>query len=139
MRVVIDTVVFVRALMNPRGLWGQLLFDRADEYAIIVSPEIAQEVLEVINRPKIRRRLSVAQDIPPNEQILGRLQDAEVVEPRNRIDVCRDPNDNKFIECAVEGRADYIISEDADLLEIKAYEGIRIVSAEEFLNLLDEK
>ena len=50
--------------------------------------------------------------------------------------VCRDPDDNMVLECALEGHAQYIVSGDKDLLELKEFRGIRIVRAAEFLNLL---
>ncbi|HSH78947.1 MAG TPA: hypothetical protein VLA19_10495 [Herpetosiphonaceae bacterium] len=49
--VVIDTVVFVRALLNPRSMWGRLVFDYAGRYRLVVSAPIVREVIEVIQRP----------------------------------------------------------------------------------------
>ena len=59
-----------------------------------------------------------------------------MVEPDQQLAVCRDPSDNKFFECAVAGDADYIASEDRDILSVGEYEGIRTVSTEEFMALL---
>jgi putative PIN family toxin of toxin-antitoxin system len=56
--------------------------------------------------------------------------------PKALTAVCRDPDDNMVLECAVEGNAQYIVSGDKDLLELKEFRGIRIVRAAEFLNLL---
>ncbi len=67
--------------------------------------------------------------------VLSRLEEAEVVEPQERLEVCRDPNDNKFFECAVAARVDYIVSEDKDILAVTAYQGLRTVSAAEFLTI----
>ena len=58
MRAVLDTVIFVRALINPKGRWGRLLFDHSDKYVIVLSPEIVREILEVIHRPELRRAFS---------------------------------------------------------------------------------
>lgn len=65
------------------------------------------------------------------------LSDAAVVTPSQKVNVCRDQHDNKFIECAIAAGADYIVSEDEDLLIIKEYGKIKIVSADAFLQILD--
>lgn len=139
MKAVLDTVVVVRALINPSGRWGRLVFERGDEYGSVVSPEILREILDVINRPQLLKRFAVTKDAPQMTTLLSKLATATVVQPKQRIRVCRDPKDDKFLECAVEGRVDYIVSEDRDLLDIQQYEGIRIVSAAEFLELLGAK
>lgn len=50
--------------------------------------------------------------------------------------VCRDPKDDKFLACAIEGEADYLVSGDQDLLAIGSYQGIQIVKPAQFLNIL---
>ena len=55
------------------------------------------------------------------------------------IHVCRDPSDDKFLECAVEGRANYIVSADKDLLDLKIFEGIEIIEAPVFWQKLREE
>ena len=56
--------------------------------------------------------------------------------PKVLTAACRDPDDNMVLECALEGHAQYIVSGDMDLLELKEFHGIRIVRAAEFLRLL---
>ncbi len=51
MRIVVDTVVFVRALINPYGRWGRLVFEHADRHNLVLSEPITREVLEVLHRP----------------------------------------------------------------------------------------
>jgi len=65
---------------------------------------------------------------------LGFLQVIQI--PKALTAVCRDPEDNMVLECALEGHAQYIVSGDKDLLELKEFRGIRIVRAAEFLSLL---
>ncbi len=65
---------------------------------------------------------------------------SEVVHPARRLNaVPDDPYDNKFVECALEGHADYIISRDGDLLRLRQYEGIRIIDDADFLRVLGEE
>jgi len=59
-----------------------------------------------------------------------------LVEPTHRIDASRDPDDNRVLEAAIAGEADYIVTGDRDLLELGSYEGIRIVTPAEFVALL---
>jgi putative PIN family toxin of toxin-antitoxin system len=54
------------------------------------------------------------------------------VEPRAKIEICRDPDDDKFLECAIDARAVHVVSGDKDLLAIGKYEGVEIVTAAEF-------
>lgn len=56
MRVVIDSVVYVRGLMNPFGRWGTILFDYADAYELVVSPPMLAEYLDVFHRPDLIRK-----------------------------------------------------------------------------------
>ena len=137
MRAVLDTVIFVRALINPRGKWGRLLFEHSDLYVIVLSPEIIKEIISVLYRPSLRRRFPQMAEPAPLEQVLAILERAEVIEPAEKLSVCRDPNDDKFFECAVEGRARYIVSEDKDILDAGEYEGVKTITAERFIRLLE--
>jgi len=137
MRAVLDTVIFVRALINPHGKWGRLLFELSDRYVIVLSPEIIREILSVVYRPSLRERLPEIAEPAPLAQVLAVLECAEVVEPTRELSVCRDPSDDKFFECALEAGARYIVSEDRDILDVGVYESVTPVTAEEFLQLLE--
>jgi predicted nucleic acid-binding protein len=64
------------------------------------------------------------------------LNDALVLEDLYQVRRSRDPQDNLFLACALEGHADYVVSGDAHLLEIKYYHGVQIVTPRQFLGLL---
>jgi putative PIN family toxin of toxin-antitoxin system len=136
MRAVLDTVVFLRALINSHGRWGRLLFDLSDRYVIVLSPEIIKEILSVLYRAELRERFPAMAEPARLELVLAILEGAEVVEPREKVSVCRDPADDKFFECALEGRADYIVTEDKDILAVAEHRGVKTVTAEEFMALL---
>ncbi|HEY8767295.1 MAG TPA: putative toxin-antitoxin system toxin component, PIN family [Dehalococcoidia bacterium] len=135
MRVVVDTVVFVRALINPKGRWGRLLFELRDRYDIVLSPEIAEEILTVLYRSELRKKFPQIDEIAIG-RVLALFEQAGVVEQTEKLRVCRDPTDDKFFECAKAGAAGYIISEDRDILDVGEYDGIQTVSAARFMELL---
>ena len=136
MRAVLDTVVFLRALMNRRGQWGYLLFDLRRHYTLVLSPDVIEEVVEVLNRSGLARRLPPAGDVQWDE-VIDILMEADIVDPSVKLMVSRDIADNKFFECAVEGGADYIISEDRDILDIGEFQGVQTVTAAQFIELLE--
>ncbi len=135
MRAVLDTVVFVRALINPHGVWGQLL-EAYDEYDLVISPAILAEIVDLLNRPELVRRFPRASAVPDVRRVLETIATAEVVEPESVEPVRRDANDDKFFACAVAGGADYIVSEDNDVLALGESRGVRTIRAAEFLALL---
>ena len=60
------------------------------------------------------------------------IQSMEIIEPTSKIEICRDPDDDKFISCAKDAQAMYIVSGDKDLLVIQKFENISIVTAKDF-------
>jgi putative PIN family toxin of toxin-antitoxin system len=134
-RTVLDTVVYVRALINPKGRWGRLVFEVAGRHVVVSSPEIIREVIEVLQRPELRDKLPRLEHSVRFEATLAVLKDAEVVEPMESPAICRDRDDDKFFWCAAEASADYLISEDEDILAIAEHLGTRTITASEFLDL----
>lgn len=137
-RAVLDSVIFVRALINPFSTWGRLVFDLTDTYVPVTSPEIVAEVQSVITRPRLLARYPRMADPARVALIASCLDDAEMFVPDAVPPVCRDQKDDKFFACAVAGRADYIVSEDEDVLAVTEYEGVRTIRTAAFLKLLDE-
>lgn len=137
-RVVFDTVVFVRGLINPTGLGGRLVFDHAADYRLIVSLPILAEVLEVLQRPRLTRKYRGLAGRDPRT-ILSLLAAAEAVDLGEIPPVSRDPNDDKFLATAAAAGADYLVTEDQDLLVLGRYKGVQIVTAAAFLRILREQ
>ncbi len=137
--VVIDTVVFVRALLNPRSMWGRLVFDYAGRYRLVVSAPIVREVIEVIQRPELVRKFRRALPTRNPTTILDILAQAEAVEIADNVPaITRDPKDDKFLLTAALAGADYLVTEDTDILDDFAeYQGVRIVTAAVFLRILE--
>jgi predicted nucleic acid-binding protein len=93
-RTVFDTVVFVRALINPFGVWGRLIFEHGDAYTLIVSPPVVEEILDVLHRPELtgRFRSLAGLDVA---RVIAILDHAEAVELRDIPAVSRDPKDRQ--------------------------------------------
>ncbi|MEA2514604.1 MAG: uncharacterized protein QOJ59_4091 [Thermomicrobiales bacterium] len=136
MRVVFDTVGFVRGLINPQSRWGRILFDHSGTYQLVVSPAIVLEALDVLRRPEVVRLFSTLPGRDP-ARIVSILQNAEAVEPRQTPEISRDPKDDKFLAAALAAGADYLVTEDRDLLDLGTYEGTAIVNATAFIVLVE--
>lgn len=94
------------------------------------------EVLDVLHRSGLRRRFPQIDEVAV-ERALAIIEKAEVVEPEERISICRDPADDKFFECALAGSADYIVTEDKDILAVGEYRGVKPITADDFMAMLE--
>ena len=90
------------------------------------------EIIEVLGRPAFREKYHVQADDIAALLNLMRLR-GELVNPKRALKVCRDPKDDKFLEAAITGQADAIVSGDSDLIELRAIEKIPILRPVEFL------
>ena len=137
MRAVVDTNILVRALIKPHGTVGPVLLRlRHGDYTLLYAQLLLEELVDVLNRPRIREKYQLTdQDI---QTVVGLiLLRGEPVASEKRITACRDPKDDKFLEIAVAGGADVIVSGDEDLLTLHPYAGIPIVMPAVFLQMLD--
>jgi putative PIN family toxin of toxin-antitoxin system len=135
-RAVFDTNVFLRALINPHSRCGRLLDEFADDYELVLSPAIIREVLEVLHRPRLRAKFPQIAQLDM-AHIIALFEQAHVVEPRDVPPVSRDPQDDKFLACARSAMAEYLATEDKDLLVLEEYEDIQICKTTEFIALLE--
>ena len=137
MKVVIDANVVVSALISQRDA-PKLIIDRWREEAfeLVVSESILSEIERVLHYPKIAalHRLNESE----LQEFLTLLRDeSHLVAPRDKLNVSPDETDNRYLECALTGEAEYIVTGDKQhLLPIAEYSGIRIVSPATFLTLL---
>ncbi|MCD6031555.1 MAG: PilT protein domain protein [Thermomicrobiales bacterium] len=136
MRAVLDTIILVRSLLDPFGWSEAIVFDRANEYEAIISPDIVAEYLDVLNRPTLSLKFC-ASETRHLDAVRLFIDRATVVQTSQIARICRDPEDDKFLAAAVAGGAQYIVSEDNDLLDLRNYAGSHIVTAEAFLRILD--
>ena len=132
-KTVIDTNIAVSALIARRGFSAQL-FEKIilGEIQNFTSKEIIEEIEDVLKRKEITKRTAK----PSRDFILTNyLAKSIEVKPKTKVTIVEDKDDNKFIETALEAKADYIVSGDHHLLELKEFRGIKIVKAKELLEL----
>jgi putative PIN family toxin of toxin-antitoxin system len=134
MRVIFDTVVIIRALLDPVSRSGRILFEHSQNYEWIVSLAITAEYLDVTSRPAIASKL--ARRNRSRARFLDLLAESTLVAPASVPAICRDPGDDKFLAAAVAGGSDYIVSADLDLLSLEKYEGIKICDTTTMIDLL---
>lgn len=133
MRAVLDTGVLVSALISRQGTTGAVLQALRDaRFRAIYSIEILVEIIDVLGREPFRTKYHIEVDDITVLINLVRLR-GELVTPGRRIQACRDPNDDKFLEAALAGKADCVVSGDADLLVLTPFEDIPIMRPAEFL------
>ncbi|MEK7521220.1 MAG: putative toxin-antitoxin system toxin component, PIN family [Patescibacteria group bacterium] len=135
LKVVFDTVVFVRGLINPHNFAGKVLFTKGSQYRLFVSKSVLVEILEVLQRPELTKKFKTLENLD-KAKVLELLKNAEVVEVESTPTASRDLKDNKFLALVEAAGADYLVSEDRDLLDLKEYKSTKIVDTETFLNTL---
>lgn len=131
-RVVLDTNIFVSMALG--GQVGKINDEwRAGKFILVVSEDIVSEYLDVLQRPKLHLKSRTI------AAIVNRVyRKAEFVTPEEKIFVVlADTTDNKFVEAAIKGKTDYIVSGDKHLLELKEYKSIPIITAREFIDILE--
>ena len=137
LKLVLDTNVWISGL-----LWGgkpASLVKAAEDrkVSIFISEEIVAEISQVLVYPKIEkiyRSTLNRQDLV--EQVLELVKFTKVA---NKISVIQEhPSDNKFLECAIAAKADFLVSGDKHLLKVVSYEKISILSVNDFLKLLEK-
>jgi len=133
--LVLDTNILVSALVfggPPREILNMII---AGAVNCSLSLPILDELQDVLQRPKFgfspQQAMGIAEDLSTLCAIVNPLEQISVIGA--------DPDDDRILECALEARARIIISGDAHLLDLRAYEGIRIMNPSEFLQMVRER
>jgi putative PIN family toxin of toxin-antitoxin system len=130
LRIVLDTNIYISAIRfggNPEQILDS---GRKRETEILVSEEILGETAKVL------RKKFEFNDLQIDETLREIRHIAYLTTPKNTIKIIKeDEPDNRVLECAFEGNADYIVSGDRHLLSLKEYQGIKILRPKDFLNI----
>jgi uncharacterized protein len=131
LRAVLDTNIFASAFSSPGGptfrIW-QAVLDR--RFRLLISPALINELATVL-----RRRFQTP-EVEVQRLLRVVTKHAHIIQPRITLSVTTDPDDNRILECAVEGKADLIVSHDRHLLSLKEYKSIPIVTGANFRRTL---
>jgi putative PIN family toxin of toxin-antitoxin system len=129
---VVDANIIVSAFLSKEGKARQALDKSQTDGVVLMSVAVLAELQEVLARPKFDKYITVAE----RKSLLARLiKTAQFVDIAEVVKICRDPKDDKYLELAVNGKATYIVSGDADLLVLNPFKNIPILTVQDFLSL----
>ena len=129
-RCVFDTNTVVSATLFRGSVPEQALFLALSINTVLMSQELADELNDVLSRARFDRYTNREDREEFLQDLVRQAESVEITEP---VRACRDPNDDKILELAVNGRANYIVTGDDDLLVMNSFRGIEIVRPAEFL------
>lgn len=130
MRVIFDNNVLISSVLLENSVPDKALTKAEADFTILCSEPIFNELVAKLCLPKFDKYVS----IQVRKQVLKYFaQKALFIEPTEEITICRDPKDNKFLELAIAGKADCIVTGDRDLLVLNPFRGIKIISPSDFL------
>jgi putative PIN family toxin of toxin-antitoxin system len=135
-RIVIDTNVIISALIFANSSSMNAFTIAKSRGTILLSKDVLLELTNVLNRSKFDRYITseIREDFLTNLML-----EAEIVTITEQITSCRDPKDNKFLELAISGYADYLLTGDQDLLILHPFRNLQIITVSNFLNYFDSK
>jgi len=136
MRAVLDTNVFISGILWKGTPHKIIELAEKQKIEIAISLEILEELAGVIKRPKFKPYLNQAESTP--QQIVERVVSlTQVFLSTKRVTIIKiDPTDNMFLSCALASGASFIISGDKHLLNLKQYQGIKVISPAQFFKLV---
>lgn len=127
MKIVVDTNVLISGVFfggYPRTILKSIVMK---EISACASTDIINEYDEIVQEMIERKQGHLNSDL-----LAPLIQTLEIIEPQERIKASRDPDDDKFLECAKAAKALYIVSGDKDLLVLEKFESIEIITAKDF-------
>ncbi len=140
MRVVIDSNVLVSRFLSPTGAPAKLFEQWEDQaFQLLVSEPIMAEYQRALMYERVAARHRLSAD-GVADVIAGLRHFALLVEPTENIAaISDDPDDNKFLDCAAAGGADYLVSGDTYLLRLQEFRGVQVLSPATFLAMLEQE
>jgi putative PIN family toxin of toxin-antitoxin system len=130
-RFVVDNNILVSALLIKNSAPFQVISKIEERGVILYSEATLLELNQVLNRKKFVKYFTVEEK---QAFIFKLLEKSELVEIEESINICRDPKDDKFLELAFSGKADFIVTGDQDLLVLNPFRNIEIITANVFLS-----
>ena len=132
MRLIIDTNVIISASLKKYSTPFKVMEVVFENHVLLISPEIFGEIKNTVYQSKFDKYFFPEDTRSDILNIV--LLNSVVINPEIKITACRDPKDNKYLELALSGKADCIITGDKDLLVLNPFENIPIISPLDFLD-----
>ena len=130
MRLILDTNILISAFVFKSETANIVVRHAAKKHTLLFSESTFKELKSTLLKPKFAEHI----ELPTIRNFLFNLvRIGEFVDPKIKIAECRDPKDNKFLELAVAGNADCIVTGDKDLLVLNMFRGIKIISPSDFI------
>ncbi len=143
MRVVLDTNIWISALAYsnessvPREVLDRFL---NGDFELVISLALIDEFVEICDRENVEKKVTRKYFELMRHSHTDKPPYVLCVESKNQIDViAADPDDNRFLECAIAGEADFIVSGDKHLLNLRKYQNVVILSPRDFVGQLKEE
>jgi putative PIN family toxin of toxin-antitoxin system len=130
-RLVIDTNLWISFIISKKLMWlDTLLYE--NKARILFSKELIEEINETIKKPKLKKYFK---GNAIEEMLIAFDTYIDLIEVTSKINICRDPNDNFLLALSKDGKANYLITGDKDLLEIQQYEKTTILKISDFIKV----
>jgi len=134
MKITVDTNVLISSTFWNGNSDKIINLVENNKIELILSEEIIEEFIKVLNYKEIQEKIK-DKNLEMKRSVEKIVSISKIVIPKLKINISEDSDDNKILECAVEGKADYIISQDNHLLKLKEYNKIKILTPKEFLEI----
>lgn len=129
-RFVCDVNVIISAVLLPGSKPDRVLRKAQDLGKLLMSESIWLELEQVLARPKFNRYITPEER---NDFLMDLSETVQFIDVNQQINECRDPKDNKYLELAISGKAECIVTGDDDLLVLNPFRRIEILTVQEFL------
>ena len=130
-KVIVDTNLWISWLItNDYKKLDKLLINKKTK--LVFSIELFEEFIEVANRPKLKKYFSKI-DLEILIELIDEL--AYFIDVKSNVELCRDAKDNFLLSLAIDAKADYLLTGDKDLLELKKIKGTKIISIADFIDI----
>jgi len=124
MRIILDTNIWISYLISKELFWIDNFF-KLNDFELLFSDRLLSEFFRVIQRPKIKKYFTKEK----LDQLIDRFEDyGTMIEPKSKIQQCRDSNDDFLLELAIDGKADYLVTGDNDLLVLETIDDCKIIT-----------
>jgi len=138
MRITVDTNVLISSTFWEGDSSKIIKKVETGELKLILSESIIKEFEKVLNYNEIQDKIK-NKNLEMKYSINKIVSLSIIIDPLQKLNICEDSNDNIILECALEGQVNYLISQDNHLLKLKEIQGIKIITPNEFLSIINNK